>query len=97
MSSKTTYLRKDELVELTDRQLPGKQIEWLRSNGWKFAVSASGHPKVAREYHDYRLGTVEIEPDESQEPDFSHWTKQHGGAKKTESRAGNVQALRVPG
>ena len=81
MSIKSTYLRKDELIDLTDRQLPGKQIEWLKRNGWKFAISASGHPKVSREYHDFRLGTMENEPDDSQEPDFSHWTVKNGGIR----------------
>lgn len=70
-----TYLTKEEMIELTARQMPGKQIEWLKRNGWKFAVSAAGHPKVARTYHEFRLGTALIEPDVEQEPDFSHWMK----------------------
>lgn len=74
-----TYLTKDEMIELTDRQLPSKQIEWLKRNGWKFAVSAAGHPKVARTYHEFRLGTVEAEPQGEEEPDFSHWIDKVGG------------------
>lgn len=74
-----TYLTKEEMIELTARQLPSKQIEWLKRNGWKFAVSAAGHPKVARTYHEFRLGMVATEPQGAEEPDFSHWAKKSGG------------------
>jgi len=74
-----TYLTKEELIELTDRQLPSKQIDWLKRYGWKFAVSAAGHPKVARTYHEFRLGSVATEPQGTEEPDFSRWIEKSGG------------------
>lgn len=70
-----SFLTKEELIELTDRQLPSKQIEWLKRNGWKYAVSAADRPKVSREYFDFRMGKAPDEPIdiERQEPNFSHW------------------------
>ncbi len=76
----SSFMSKEELIELTDRQLPSKQIEWLKKNGWRYVVSAAGHPKVSREYFSFKMGTAVAEPtDLGQEPDFSHWTKQGGG------------------
>lgn len=69
-----SFMTKEELIELTDRQLPSKQIDWLRKNAWKYAVSATGRPKVSREYFSFKMGTAIAEPkDLGQEPDFSHW------------------------
>jgi hypothetical protein len=41
------FLSDDELAKLTGRPQKSKQIEWLRANGWRFAVRATGHPLVA--------------------------------------------------
>lgn len=72
-------MTKEELIELTDRQLPSKQIEWLKRNGWKYAVSAAGRPKVSRDFFDFKMGRATDEPpDIAQEPDFSGWIKKHG-------------------
>lgn len=69
-----SFLTREELIELTDRQMPGKQIEWLKKNRWKYAVSAAGRPKVSREYFSFRVGIAQEEPKEgATEPDYSHW------------------------
>ncbi|MEN9417084.1 MAG: hypothetical protein RI988_704, partial [Pseudomonadota bacterium] len=34
------FLSPDELVALTGRPQKSRQIEWLRNNGWRFAVNA---------------------------------------------------------
>ncbi len=87
------HLTQAELADLTDRALPSKQIEWLRRNGWKFAVSAAGKPKVARAFYDFKLGTAASEPEnESHEPDFSSW-KNDGRQKKKEPRTGHEPAV----
>lgn len=97
MSSTTTFLQPEELVDLTDRQLPSKQIDWLNKYGWKFAISAAGKPKVARSYYEFRLGNMETEPAHEQEPDFSYWTTANGGAQKKQPRAGHGPAVRLRG
>lgn len=75
-----SFLTPEALMNLTDRQLPSKQIAWLKDNGWKFAISAAGRPKVSQAYFYFRMGTALIEETDNgeQEPDFSRWTKKHG-------------------
>lgn len=75
------FLTPEALKNLTDRQLPSKQIAWLKANGWKFAISAAGRPKVSQAYFDFRMGTALLDETEkgTQEPDFSSWTNRHGG------------------
>ncbi len=72
----SSFLSKEELIELTDRQLPSKQIEWLKKNSWKYAISAACRPKVSRDYFNFKMGTAVAEPNDcAQEPDFSRWMK----------------------
>lgn len=97
MSTPTIHLSAIELQDLTDRQLPSKQIAWLKENGWKFAVSAAGRPKVARVYYDFKMGAREQEPDHDQEPDFSHWKNKDGGATEKQSRTGHGQVVCLRG
>ena len=61
-------LTADELYELTDYQVPAKQIQWLQAHGWKYEVGASGRPKVSRSYAEQKLGMTH-----AIEPDFSHF------------------------
>lgn len=42
------FLEDDELRRLTARRMKSKQIEWLRTAGIPFRVSATGHPVVTR-------------------------------------------------
>lgn len=50
------FLTGEELKELTGFVRAAKQLEWLRTNGWKFAEDAQRRPKVARTYFELRLG-----------------------------------------
>jgi hypothetical protein len=52
------FLTGEELKELTGFARAAKQLEWLRTNGWKFAEDAQRRPKVARTYFELRLGGV---------------------------------------
>ncbi|UCV02343.1 DUF4224 domain-containing protein [Dechloromonas denitrificans] len=97
MSSTTGFLKPAEIADLTDRQIPSKQIAWLRENRWKFAVSAAGRPKVSRAFYDFMLGTAETEPESQQEPDFSRWINSNGGAQKDQSGNRHEPALRLRG
>lgn len=56
-----SYLSATELGALVDCK-PNqkcKMVAWLTKNRWKFEVSASGLPKVARAYHDRKMGITE--------------------------------------
>lgn len=64
------YLSPDELRDLTDSPMAGRQIGWLRLHGWKFAVGLGGRPKVLRSYRDKRLGVAETTAPERIEPDW---------------------------
>mgnify|MGYP000862956107 CR=1 FL=1 len=35
------FLSEEEVAELTGREYPSKQIEWLNRYGWKYAVTAA--------------------------------------------------------
>lgn len=66
------FLTPDELRELTGYRLPGKQIAWLRRYGWRYAVNAAGHPRVAREYFLLRLAKQDgATPDNLIRPNFA--------------------------
>lgn len=40
------FLTPEELQSLTDRKRPADQARWLAANGYRFALSAAGRPKV---------------------------------------------------
>ncbi len=42
------FLTPEELVEITGYKHVAAQREWLKKNSWKFVVSGSGRPIVAR-------------------------------------------------
>lgn len=67
------FLTPDDLRELTDTPLKVLQIQWLDRNGWEYAVSRLGNPKVLRAYAEMRLGIGDSQPAKQAEPDFSHW------------------------
>jgi hypothetical protein len=54
------FLTQTELVEMTERTRKASQIEWLIANSYPFALGASGHPRVSREYVLARLGGADI-------------------------------------
>lgn len=49
------FLTDEELVTLTGYQLAGWQIRWLKQHGWRFEVSATGRPVIARSYAEQRM------------------------------------------
>ena len=49
------FLTPAELAALTGYQIAGWQIRWLKERGWRFEVSATGRPVVARAYADQRM------------------------------------------
>lgn len=54
----TAYLSASELAELVDCKpnQRSKMVSWLTSNRWRFEIGASGMPRVARAYHDKKMG-----------------------------------------
>ena len=55
----STFLTREEIADLTGYQQRQKQMDWLRREGWPFAVGGDGHPRVLREELQRRLGVVE--------------------------------------
>lgn len=52
----STYLRRDDLEELTGYTQRSAVIRWLDVNGWPYAIGrVDGWPRVLREYHDSRM------------------------------------------
>lgn len=52
------FLSEEEVAELTGREYPSKQIEWLNRYGWKYAVTAANRPIVGRVYARLKLAGV---------------------------------------
>ncbi len=48
MTTEKLFLDDEELAQLTARRMKSKQVEWLRTAGIPFRVSATGHPVVTR-------------------------------------------------
>lgn len=55
------YLSASELAELVGCKANQKcrMTAWLTKNKWRFEVDSSGLPKVARAYHDRKMGVTE--------------------------------------
>lgn len=55
------YLSATELAELVDCKpnQRSKMVNWLASHKWRFEIGASGLPRVARAYHDKKMGISE--------------------------------------
>ena len=47
ISPVSEFLSEEEVAELTGREYPSKQIEWLNRYGWKYAVTAATRLKLA--------------------------------------------------
>lgn len=73
------YLSADELADLVDCKpnQRSKMIAWLTANRWRFEVASSGLPRVARAYHDRKMGIIEekVQPKHAEEPDRQAFTK----------------------
>lgn len=52
------FLDEEELLHLTGYAMPGKQIEWLKRNGWQFERTGAGRPVVGRLYARFKLAGI---------------------------------------
>lgn len=59
-----------ELYELTGYQKPGRQIVWLRAQGFTFRVAADGHPRVDRSHYLKLMGGSVETHQKKTEPNF---------------------------
>lgn len=67
----TNYLTAIELSELIDCEKNSYACmrRWLDRNGWPYARSITGFPKVSRAFHDAKMNGI-IQAPLEQEPDF---------------------------
>lgn len=52
----TLFLTSDELEELTGFKSALGQVRWLDQNRWRYALTCSKKPRVARDYFQERVG-----------------------------------------
>lgn len=50
------FLNSDEIGALTGYKTNARQVQWLRTKGWRFEISGSRRPIVARKYAEKMLG-----------------------------------------
>lgn len=50
------FLTPDEVGTLTGFKTPARQVEWLRTKGWRFEINGNRRPIVARKYAEKMLG-----------------------------------------
>ncbi|MFZ6774701.1 DUF4224 domain-containing protein [Undibacterium sp. SXout7W] len=57
----SNYLSASELAELVDCKPNQRKLmcDWLEKQNWNYVLSHNGLPKVARAYHDKRMGITE--------------------------------------
>ena len=56
------FLTHDEVGALTGYKTNARQVEWLRTKGWRFEISGNRRPIVARKYAEKMLGCGTPEP-----------------------------------
>lgn len=64
-------LQHDEMESLTGFKLPAKQVEWLRTKGWRFEINGNRRPIVARKYAEKMLGCGTDETQAPPRPNFN--------------------------
>ncbi len=64
------FLSLEELGTLTGFKTPMRQVEWLRTKGWRFEVNGNRRPIVARKYAEKMLGCGAPE-DNTYRPNFA--------------------------
>lgn len=50
------FLTSDEIGTLTGFKMHARQVEWLRTKGWRFEINGNRRPIVARKYAEKMLG-----------------------------------------
>jgi hypothetical protein len=74
------FLTAEELRDLTGYQKPGRQIDWLRAQGFTFRIAADGHPRVDRSHYLKLMGGMVEAQHKKTEPNF-------GGLQKIDKAA----------
>lgn len=69
-SESTLFLTYDEVNMLTGFKTPARQVEWLRTKGWRFEINGNRRPIVARKYAEKMLGCG-IPEESSYRPNFA--------------------------
>ncbi len=64
------FLNADELETLTGFKTPARQVEWLRTKGWRFEINGNRRPIVARKYAEKMLGCG-VPEERGYRPNFS--------------------------
>lgn len=74
VSLETEILAPEEIGEISGRARKDDQMAWLRLNGWKFSINATGQPIVGRLYARMKLAGIELSDaftPQLAQPDFS--------------------------
>jgi hypothetical protein len=50
------FLTAEEVGILTGFKTPKRQVEWLKTKGWRFEINGNRRPIVARKYTEKMLG-----------------------------------------
>jgi hypothetical protein len=73
-----TYLSASELAELVGcrRNQKSRMIAWLTQQNWAYVIDVTGQPKVARAYHDKKMGIIDPTTQEryAEGPDLEAFT-----------------------
>ena len=64
------FLTCEEVGTLTGFKTPARQVEWLRTKGWRFEINGNRRPIVARKYAEKMLGCGTPE-ETSYKPNFA--------------------------
>lgn len=64
------FLTADELNTLTGFKTPTRQVEWLRTKGWRFEINGNRRAIVARKYAEKMLGCG-VPEEQGYKPNFS--------------------------
>lgn len=64
------FLTDAELVELTGQRQKSAQIRWLQLRRWRFETTATGHPRVARDYFERKMVCAEERSAPAPEPNW---------------------------
>lgn len=64
------FLTGEEVGLLTGFKTPARQVQWLRSKGWRFEINGNRRPIIARKYAEKMLGCGTPE-DAAYRPNFA--------------------------
>jgi hypothetical protein len=73
------FLTAEELHDLTGYRKPGRQIDWLRSQGFTFRIASDGYPRVDRSHYLRLMGGMVEAQHKKTEPDFGGLPKSGKG------------------